>query len=109
MAPKMFRADDNKIVGGGGSKTNQIVVNLVKNKKSRNLTHMPNIRATGKPNFLTPNAKKAFNHLQLAFIKATIFWHFDWESHIRIKIDISSYAIGEMLSQLNLNFYTLSN
>ena len=32
-----------------------------------------NIGATRELNFLIPNAKKAFNHLQLAFIKAAIF------------------------------------
>ena len=35
--------------------------------------YIPNIRAIREPNFLTPNAKKAFNHLRLAFIKASIF------------------------------------
>ena len=60
--------------------------------------YMPNIRAIGKSNFLTPNAKKAFNHLRLAFIKALIPQHFDLENHIRIGIDTSSYTIGGVLS-----------
>ena len=64
---------------------------------------MPNIGATGEPNFLTPNAKKAFNHLRLAFIEAPILRYFDPESHIRIETDASSYAIGGVLSQLNLD------
>ena len=95
--PKAFRADDDEIVGGG-NKTNETVVNLSKNEKSRKSTHVPNIGATGKPNFLTPNAKKAFNHLRLAFIKALILRHFDLESHIRIEIDASNYTIGGVLS-----------
>ena len=33
---------------------------------------IPNIGATKEPNFLTSNAKKTFNHLQLAFIKDLI-------------------------------------
>ena len=56
----------------------------------------------GEPTFLTPNAKKAFNHLQLAFIEALILQHFDPESHIWIRTDISGYTIGGVLSQLNL-------
>ena len=60
---------------------------------------MPNIGVTEEPNFLTPNAKKAFNHLRLAFIKTPILQHFDLESHIQIEIDASGYAIGGVLSQ----------
>ena len=73
MALKTFRVDDNNIIDSGDNKTNKIVVNLFKNNKSRNLTYMPNIEATGEPNLLIFNAKKAFNHLWLAFIKALIF------------------------------------
>ena len=40
---------------------------------------MPNIGATGEPNFLTSDTKKAFNHLRLAFIEAPILQHFDPE------------------------------
>ena len=68
LAPKTFRADDNEVINSGSSgKANETVRN-----SSRKSTHMPNIGATGEPNFLTPNAKKAFNHLRLAFIKAPI-------------------------------------
>ena len=70
---------------------------------------MPNIRATREPNFLTSNAKKAFSSLQLAFIKALILQHFDLENHIWIENHPSSYAIGGVLSQLNLNSNALPN
>ena len=70
---------------------------------------MPNIGATGEPNFLTPDAKKAFNHLRLAFIEAPILRHFDPESHIRIETDVSGYAIGGVSSQLNLDSHAPSN
>ena len=70
---------------------------------------MPNIGAIGELNFLTPDAKKTFNHLRLSFIKALILGHFDLESHIWIETDASGYAISEMLGQLNLDSGTLPN
>ena len=51
-APKAFRADDDE-VAGVGDRANGTVVNSSKNEISRNLTHVPNIGATGEPNFLT--------------------------------------------------------
>ena len=102
MASKAFTADDNKIVGVGG-RANEIVVNLSKNEKSRNSTHVPNIGATKKPNFLTFNTKKAFKHLRLAFIKALILRYFDLESHIQIETDALGYTINGVLSQSNFD------
>ena len=84
-------------------------MNLFKNEKSRKSTRVPNIGATGEPNFLTPDTKKAFNYLRLAFIKALILRHFDLESYIRIETDASGYAIGGVLSQLNLDSDTPPN
>ena len=80
-----------------------------KNEKSRKSTRVPNIGATGEPNFLTPDAKKAFNYLRLAFIKAPILQHFDPESHIRIETDVPGYAIGRVSSQLSLDSHAPSN
>ena len=73
-APKTFRTGNNEVVRGGGGRVNKIVVNSskFKNEKSRKPIHILNIGAMRKPNFLTPNAKKAVNHLWLAFIKAPI-------------------------------------
>ena len=107
-ASRAFRADDNEVVEVG-DRANKTVVNLSKNEKSRNSTYMSNIRATRKPNFLTPNVKKTFNYLKLAFIKALILWHFDLENHTQIKIDASGYAIGGVLNQLNFNSDVPSN
>ena len=73
MAPKTFKADDNKVVGSSSNRANKTVVNLFKNNKFRNSTYIPNIGATRKPIFLNPNAKKVFNYLKQAFIKAPIF------------------------------------
>ena len=50
-----------------------------KNNKSKNSTCMPNIGATEEPNLLFLNAKKAFNHLRLAFIEFPILQHFNPE------------------------------
>ena len=102
-APRAFRAGNDEVVGGGGGRADETVVNLSKNEKSKKSMCMPNIKATGKPNFLTPDAKKAFNYLRLAFIKTPILQYFDPESYIRIKTDASGYAIGGVLSQLNLD------
>ena len=69
MVLKAFRANNNKIVGGGdSSRFNKIIMNLFKN-----LTRMLNIRAIKKSNFLTPNAKKDFNYLKQEFIEVLIF------------------------------------
>ena len=59
LALKAFRANNNKIIGGG-DRADKIVLDSSKskNKKFRKLTHMPNIRATRKPNFLTPMLRK---------------------------------------------------
>ena len=108
LALKAFRTDDNKIVEVD-SKTSKTSKNVSKFKKSKNdkcknSTCMPNIWARRKPNFLTFNTIKTFNHLQLAFIKAPIFPHFNLKSHIQIKTNASGYAIEKMLSQLNLDF-----
>ena len=102
LAQKAFKANNNKVVGVDG-RANRIVVNLSKNEKIKNSTYMPNIGVTRKPNFLTSNTKKTFNYLQLAFIKAPIFRHFDLENYIQIKTDASIYAIGGILSQFNLD------
>ena len=45
-----------------------------------------------------------FTKLKQAFLKALIFYHFDPKYHISIGTDISSYAIGEVLSQLILDY-----
>ena len=51
-------------------------------------------------NYLTPDAKRAFDQLRQAFTKAPILQHFDPEQYIRVETDASGYAIGGVLSQL---------
>ena len=58
------------------------------------------LKATRNPNFLTSEAMLAFLQLTEAFIKALILHHFDQKHYIRIEIDVSSYAIDDILSQL---------
>ena len=59
LAPKVFRANNNKIVDDGSIKTYKIVMNL-----SKNLIYMPNIKATKKLILVILDAKKTFNHLK---------------------------------------------
>ena len=73
------------------------------------MAYILNIRAREKFTFQIPNIKKTFNYLWLIFIKALIFQHFDLKSHIRIEIYTLCYAIGRVLSLLNLDFDVLSN
>ena len=82
LALRAFRTDNNKVVRGGGSRADETVVNLSKNEKSKKSMRVPNVEAMEEFNFLTLDAKKAFNHLRLAFIKAPILQHFDLKSHI---------------------------
>ena len=75
LAPKVFRADDDEVVGGvGGRRVDETVKNLSKSKKSKNekSENSTYIGATGEPMFLTPSTREAFNHLRQAFIEAPI-------------------------------------
>ena len=101
MASKRFKVSNNKNIENSGSKANKTVVNLskkLKNNKSKNLMHIPNIEAIKKPIFLIFNTKKAFNYLKLVFIKVSIFWNFNLKCHIQININALSYIIDKMLS-----------
>ena len=72
---------------------------LIKSKKSLKCGNFPNFSSKKAwPTFLIFDAKTTFSHLQLAFIKALILWHFDPECHIWIKTDVLGYAIGKILS-----------
>ena len=75
MALKIFKADDNKIVGVG-SKVNKTFKNLSRSKKLKNkkFINPTYIRAVKKPIFLIFNTEKTFNYLKQVFIKVLIFW-----------------------------------
>ena len=68
--------------------------------KSKNLSKF---KKTVGSNFLTLRARLAFTKLRQAFVKAPILYHFDSEDYIRVKTNVSGYAIGGVLNQLTLN------
>ena len=80
------------------SKSQNLAKSGKKLLKSWNSTNF--VTTEGRPKFLTPDTRTAFNCLQLTFTKASILWHLDPECHIRIKTDVSGYPIGGVLSQL---------
>ena len=71
---------------------------LVKSKNHDFLKSRTEKVGTG---FFTPKARLVFTQLRQAFIEVPILHHFNPESHIRIKNDVSGYAIGGVLSQLS--------
>ena len=98
-----FRVDDDEVGGGKGTVSQSDVSRKLAESKS--WTNSGN--NLEEPKFFNFEAKEAFNRLRQAFTKGPIFRHFDLESHIRIEIDASGYAIGEVLSQLTPNQETL--
>ena len=70
--------------------------------KSKSHDFLPNSRnKKAGTSFFTSKARLAFTQLRQTFIKAPILYYFDSESHIRIEINVSGYAIGGILSQLS--------
>ena len=53
--------------------------------------------------FLTSGAKKAFIHLQKAFIKAPTLRHFDSKRNIWIETHALKYVINKVLNQMILD------
>ena len=98
----------NNIVGGGEA-INPIKGNnhskMTKSKilvKSKN-HHFPfkSRIKEAKIGFFTPKARLAFTQLRQIFVKASILYHFNAESYIRIKTNVLGYAIGGVTSQLS--------
>ena len=89
---------DGGKVDGGEVEVDEVGKKVQKTTKSKNLSKSK--KAVGPLDFLTPGAKLAFTKLRQAFLKAPILHHFDPECHIRIELDVSGYAIGEVFSQL---------
>lgn len=58
------------------------------------------LKVFGNSNFLIAEAKLAFSQFRYAFTKALIFYHFDLEYYIQIKIDAFGYVLSGILSYL---------
>ena len=86
------RDNDDEVIKGGGDR-NLSMFKMPKNAKSGIQMHYG---ATEGPIFFTLDTRKAFNQLRQVFTKAPILQHFDPECHIRIEINMSSYAIGKL-------------
>ena len=95
--------------GHGGSEMDDVEIDSgeVKvdevGKKARNSSKSKNSfksQKTVRSDFFILRAKLAFTKLRQTFLKTPILHHFDPERHIRIKTDVSRYAIGGFLSQL---------
>ncbi len=80
------------------------VANLAKFKKTKSKTNF--VKTNSRTDFFTPKAKEAFIHLYKAFTEAPILRHFDLEYYIRIKTNVSEYAISRILSQMTLDQYS---
>ena len=88
---------DNIEVDGGEVKVDEVGKKGQKISKSKNLSKS---KKTVVSDFLTPGAKLAFTKLRQVFLKAPIFHRFNPERYIRIKTDVSGYAISGVFSQL---------
>ena len=98
------KADDDEIVGGGGAVSRSDASRKSVKSKSRTKNgYLDNSNDTEKPKFLTSNVREAFNRLRQAFTKAPILRHLDPKCYIWIETDVSGYAIGGVLNQLNSN------
>ena len=113
LGVRMLAANEVGSVGGGGDGSSDgskrmepetgrsESIKLAKSKKPSKSGNSPNFDAKeAGPNFLTPEARAAFNRLWLAFTHAPILRHFDPKCHIWIETDALGYAIGGVLSQL---------
>ena len=87
---------DDVEVDGGEVKVDEVEKKGRKTSKSKKLSKSKMVGS----DFFTPGAKLAFTKLRQVFLKAPILHQFDLERHIRIEMDVSGYAIGEVLSQL---------
>ena len=101
--------DGNSEVGYDGSKLDRSRIgnNEVNNEgdneiRKKNRKNMFKSKKT-KSGFFTSRSRMALIKLRQVFIKAPILYHFDPKYYIRVEMDASSYAIGVVLSQLNLD------
>ena len=102
------RVDDNEVFGGRNVISWLDVSRKTKSKSWKKSEYLGNNNNLEEFKFLNFKAKKAFNHLKQAFMKAPILQHFDSEYYIQIEINASGYIIRGVLSQLIPNQLRLS-
>ena len=96
--------DESEIDGGkvdGGKVDNEVEKKSQKLFKFKYLFKSKKICKFKKilgSDFFTFGARQAFTKLRQVFVRAPIFYHFDPERYIRVEIDVSGYAISEILS-----------
>ena len=88
-------------IDGGEVRHNKVGKKDQKRSKSQKL--FKSKKMVGSLDFFIPGTRPTFTKLRQVFIKALIFYYFDSECHIRIKINILGYAIDRILSQLILD------
>lgn len=94
-------AKKDKVVGGSGS--SKMNKNLFKPQKLKFFTILSHVSVNAKnTKFSNFNASTTFTQLRQAFIKASIFRHFNLKYDIRIETNTLGYTINRMLNQLIL-------
>ena len=73
---------------------------LSSNHLNHTISNIVSNSAKNVSNYLTLDAKRAFDQLHQAFTEAPIIKHFDPERYIWVETDASGYAISGVLSQL---------
>ena len=94
------RVDKNEVAGDGRSigADDRSVDRLNTSKKATMSKNQTNNGHPEEFKFLTSGAKEVFNYLKQTFTKVPILWYFDPKCHIRMKTDVSSYAMVGVLS-----------
>ena len=87
-------------VDGGKIRDNEV---RKKNRKISMSKNMSIFKKAIRSDFFTPRTGLEFTRLKKAFVKALIFQDFNPERYIWVEIDISSYAIGGVISQVTSN------
>ena len=98
------RLDNGRSIVGSGADIDNFGKSNEKLFKSRKSTISGNSGATEESNFLISSIKKAFNLWRQASTKAPILRHFDLECHIWIETNTLGYTIGDVLSQLSIDW-----
>ena len=94
------RSSKNLLLSMDVAEVDEVGVGGVGDCEDQMVGRLPSKNLNGATGYSTPDARRAFTQLRQAFTKARILRHSDPECHIRIETNLSSYAIGGVLSQL---------